>query len=261
MWNSAIAAARRLAGPEARADGVAPQLVEEQTSRGRPRTAGSVRSAARYDGDAAAEVVVDEGELGREHRTRVELDLLLEHEPLEHDALGDVAVADRPRERRHRALVGSARPGAGRRHRRELVELADRQRRINRGACRAGAAAEARVAHPEVDADRLALVPVDPRLAERRPAPRPDRVRPSSFVTCRAASACSLTISSHFDARLQPLAPARARRRLELELERDAARRNPDLGEARGRARASRCASPGSRAPARARAAAARSAR
>ena len=77
-------------------------------------------------------MVVDEGELGREHGAGVELDLLLEHEPLEHDAGGDVPVADRARERVDRGLpdlAGRERaddPGA------ELLELADRQRGVHR---------------------------------------------------------------------------------------------------------------------------------
>ena len=44
-------------------------------------------------------MIVDERELRREHGSRVQLDLLLEHEPLEHEARRDVPVADRPRER------------------------------------------------------------------------------------------------------------------------------------------------------------------
>ena len=186
---------------------------------------------------AAAEVVVDEGELRREHRARVELDLLLEHEPLEHDARGDVAVADRPRERVDGALPdlsgGERADHAGA----EQLELADRERRVHRRPGGARPAAELLVAHPQVDADRLALVGVDPRLAERRPAPRPDRVRPQLLRHPPRRERLQLHDLEPLRARLQPLAAARARRRLELELERDPARRNADLRELRTSAR------------------------
>ena len=91
--------ARRPAREEARPDGVAAQLVEQQPAR---RDPGQLirRSAARYAGTLPREVVVDEGEPAA--RPRVELDRWSTSRS-EHDADG-VAVADRLRERVDRAL-------------------------------------------------------------------------------------------------------------------------------------------------------------
>ena len=88
---------------------VAPELVQQQPARRDPRQLDPLQRG-QVRGGAAAEVVVDERELRREHRVRVELDLLLEHEPLEHDACRDVAIADRACER-----VDGARPDLARR--------------------------------------------------------------------------------------------------------------------------------------------------
>jgi hypothetical protein len=112
------------------------------------------------------------------------------------------------------------------------VELADRERRIHRRARGSRTAAEILVAHPEVDAHRLALVRVDPRLAERRPAPRPDRVSPELFCHLADGERLKLDDLEPLRARLQALAAARPRRGLELELERNPVSRDPDLGEA-----------------------------
>ena len=118
---------RRVEPPreEAGADRVAPELVEQQAARGHARQL-DPRERRQVGRHAAAEVVVDEGELGRQHGARVELDLLLEHEPLEHDARRrcrgrrSPARAGRPRS------SGSARPGASRR-RRERAARAGRR--------------------------------------------------------------------------------------------------------------------------------------
>jgi hypothetical protein len=177
-------------------------------------------------------MVVDEGKLGRQHGARVELHLLLEDQPFEHDALGDVAIADRARERRDGALPNLPGGKLTDDSRRQLIELPDRQRRIHRRAGGARAAAELGVAHPEVDADRLALVLVDSGRAERRPAPRPDRVGAQLLRHLPHGQRLELHDLEPLRARLQAFAAARARRRLELELERNPARRNPDLGEA-----------------------------
>src|SRR5688572_426197 len=109
-------------------------------------------------------MIVDEGELRRQHRARVELDLLLEHEPLEHDARGDVAIADRPRERIDGALPDHSCRERADHSGAELLELTDRQRRVHRRAGGAWPAAEIWIPGPEIHTDRLALVLVDPRL-------------------------------------------------------------------------------------------------
>ena len=83
---------------EASANGVAPQLVEQQPAGGTPGQPNPLQrgEVAR---DAAAEVIVDEGELGGEDPERRGDLLLLEDQPLQHDACGDVPVADRAGER------------------------------------------------------------------------------------------------------------------------------------------------------------------
>ena len=194
-WNSAIAAALGAGGRNLARTRLAAQLVEQQPSRGRPRQPDAAeRSEVRRH--AAAEVVVDECELGQEHRMRVELDLLLEHEPLEDDALGDVPVADRPCERCDCALAdlpgGELADHAGS----ELLELADRRARRpwpgrrRRARCR--------------DSGRA------PRGRRRRLRPCPDRSRPG----CTSPS--PTTRSSAFAAPSSPAgrrAPAASRSR------------------------------------------------
>ena len=229
-WNSATSAPVGRRGEEARPDGVAPELVEQQPARRDPRQLDPLQRGE-VRGGAAAEVIVDERELRREHRVRVELDLLLEHEPLEHDAGRDVAIADRTRQR-----VDCTRPDLARGQRADdagaqLLELADRQRRVQRRPGSSRAAAQVLVAHPEVDAHGLALVLVDPGRAEGRPAPRPDRVRSQLLRHPSRRERLQLHDLEPLRPRLQPLAPARARRGLELELERDPARRDPDVRE------------------------------
>ena len=113
----------------------------------------------------------------------------------------------------------------------ELLELADGQRRVHRRTSCAGPAAELLVADPQVDADGLALVGVDSRLAERRPAPRPDRVGPQLLRHPSRRERLQLDDLEPLRARLQSLASSRAGRGLELQLERDPARRDPDVGE------------------------------
>ncbi len=93
----------RTAGEEACSDGVAPELVQQQPAR-RDARQPDPPQCSQVRGHAAVEVVVDEGELRRQHRARVQFDVLLEHEPLQHDARGDVAVADRPGQRVDGAL-------------------------------------------------------------------------------------------------------------------------------------------------------------
>ena len=168
-------AGSRSPGCETRADGVAPQLVEEEATRGAPRQR-DLLERCEVRREVTAKVIVDEGELGCEHGARIELDLLLEHEPLEHETGGNVAIADRPGKR-----IDGDRPdlagGQRAQDTRRQAQLPDGERRIEVRPCSTGTAAEILVAHPEVDADRLAFVAVDAGLAERRPAPGPDRVR------------------------------------------------------------------------------------
>ena len=125
---------------EARADGVAPQLVEEEAARGAPRQR-DLLERREVRREVAAKVIVDERELGCEHGASVELDLLLEHEPLEHEARGDVTVADRPGERvdgdRADLSGGERAQDAGRQ-----VQLPDGERRIEVRPRRTGPAAE-----------------------------------------------------------------------------------------------------------------------
>ena len=83
------------------------------SSRSRPRAATRVRRirCSRYAAVLPPKWSSTKAKLGREHSSGVELDLLLEHEPLEHGGC-DVPIADRARERIDRGLPDLARRGA-----------------------------------------------------------------------------------------------------------------------------------------------------
>ena len=91
--------------------------------------------------------------------------------------------------------------------------------------------AEVRVAGPEVDADGGRLVGVGTALAERRPAPGPDRMRSELPRHLARRERLQLHDVEPLPRRLQPLAAALAECRVELQLERDAVGRDADVGE------------------------------
>ena len=115
VWNSEICRAPGRAGVK-RAARRRAATRREEAARGTPRQR-DLLERCEVRRDIAAKVVVDERELGCEHGASVELDLLLEDEPLEHEARGDVAITDRPGERvdGDRADLPSRKRAAGRR--------------------------------------------------------------------------------------------------------------------------------------------------
>ena len=197
--------------------------------------------------DAAAEPVAHDRALGCEHRLRVDRLLASEDGPLEQGRRRRLAVAGQRGGASDLALQDPHRPERAA-HARGERQLTLGERGVEARPRERGAVAEAWVARPEPDAGGGRLVGIVARGRERRPAPRPDALRPELARHLLRRERLELDDLEPGRGGLQPLAAAFARRRLELQLERDAARGDPDLRRSGRRGRACPAASNGSRA-------------